>query len=667
MPPQIPGPTGSKTTRAQTTNVTNVDTSRPAESNPPVQQQPSRSDPKSTAKATQASRKHATENKSNNDIRGQMAQKQLSKQLSDRKPKEGVWNSVQNAVRVAADIGNAGVEALREGTAEASTNVAKYEFRQRGVEKLAQKQYRQDLVPGEFFEVETIKPGNTNEIQNRERVEDLSRGDVAARRYHPEQHRQATQSGLEDRLKELNQGELTPFEKKLITEWDPQMKGQSPVIGLNPILAIGTKDNKGPTEVQANGVVRGGSGKGEVTYYDRNGNELTGIANRQKAVEKLDQRKHPQDMIPGKMFEVEQIKHGSTNKTETHKNSEYVGTTAPVPVKDHPIEHRQATQSALKDRLIELNGGGPLTDFEQKVVSEWNQRGRPDAIDVLSPIKGLDPTGTKGPVEVLAYKAIRGNQTTYYDRNGNVLMDRWSRNAGQAIPTDGPADYVSAAHLGAKVAIKTGAKIGEKVLAREGRTAAKMETGTIARSADGENATAVRTSDNRAASQTQQPAKESDAPVKHSSTTKKDSPEVQPKVILAGRTDAEREVIRRWREQQTKVDEALDWLDPGELDVVGDALEGAGKLNTAAQKGGKIRQVREALKNSKNLDRDLQNTGDLIGEDLRDEVRKLQELEKDMIAIKTETGRQIRNGSPLGVWTVQDLEERLADLRRNRR
>jgi hypothetical protein len=188
----------------------------------------------------------------------------------------GLWETMKKA-------GRAAVNAPAEASAAVSTESA---IRQQQVEKLAVRQYPQDMVPGGYFEVESIMPSTTNTTKNIERVEDLSVGDRASRKYHSEQHRDATPAALESRLKELNKGgELTPFEKQLVADWDPRRNrlgpnGEDPLHSLSPIYDLDSTGTKGSKEVQAYKVVRGGSGHRQTTYYDRDGNQLTGTSNR---------------------------------------------------------------------------------------------------------------------------------------------------------------------------------------------------------------------------------------------------------------------------------------------------------------------------------------------------------------------------------------------------
>ena len=221
---------------------------------------------------------------------------------------------------------------------------------------------------------------------------------------------------------------------------------------------------------------------------------------RRQGVEQLSKRQFPQDIVRGQMFEVEDIGRGSTNELETRKNTasgtkEIVATmkSHKGPMKDlknfdHPKAYRQATQSGLEERLTDLNSGGPLTDFEKKVVSEW---GKPDRLGTLTPIKGLDSTGEKLDKEVQAYKVTTphsGNRTiTYYDRNGNMLK---SMNAEPALIDRnlGPLDWYPVAQLGAQLGkhlvAKGGQMVAEKLAAREAASLAKAETAVGSRSVD---------------------------------------------------------------------------------------------------------------------------------------------------------------------------------------
>jgi hypothetical protein len=379
-----------------------------------------------------------------------------------------IWKTFNNMATAAG-------EAVGELTARAAPSV-----KQQDMKKLSQREYRQDMLPGEYFEVEKITPGSTNKTQTRERVEDLSRGDVHATRRHPEQERESTKSGLEYRLKGLNQGkELTPFEKKLVEEWDPKKKDNS-IVSLSPINSLDSSGTKGPLEVQGYRVERGeaDSNYRQVTYYDRDGNELLqGPSIQKQKMMKLMKRDHPQDMVPGENFEAERIRPGNTNETKTEQSIDF------AKGRLRSEQERHATKSGLEERLKGLNSGKELTPFEKKIVEEWDPnvvRSKNDAIGTLSPILKLDSTGTRGGTEVEGYKVVRGGsgdlKTTYYDRHGNEILGR--RTGGDAISTDGPMDYIAIGRVAGKFAVNTATKAGEKLAAKE---ALKAEADAVAK------------------------------------------------------------------------------------------------------------------------------------------------------------------------------------------
>jgi hypothetical protein len=373
-----------------------------------------------------------------------------------------IWKTLNNiAIAAGSAVG------------ELSANAAK-SVQQQDMKKLAQREYRQDMVAGEYFEVEKITPGSSNKTENQDRVENLSRGDVYETRHHHEQERESTKSGLENRLKELNQGkELTPFEKKLVEEWDPKKKDNS-VVSLSPIKSVDQSGTKGPLGVQGYRVERGeaDSNYHQVTYYDRDGNELLqGPTIQKQKMTKLSKSDHPQDMVPGEYFEAETIRPGNTNKTETTQGMDF----AKGQLRSTQLRH--STKSGLEDRMKELNHGKELTPFEKKLITEWDPnavRTKNDPIISASPILKLDSTGTRGGMEVEGYKVVRGGsgnqQTTYYDRQGNVIVNRVR--GGDAISTDGPADYISLGRAAGKLAGKT---IAERFAKKEADAIAKAE------------------------------------------------------------------------------------------------------------------------------------------------------------------------------------------------
>jgi hypothetical protein len=80
-------------------------------------------------------------------------------------------------------------------------------------------------------------------------------------------YREANSAGLEQRLKDLNNGQpLTDFEKGWVAKWDKESIGTD----FTPILIVGEKG------VQAYKVTQGGGSSREINYYDREGNKLAG-------------------------------------------------------------------------------------------------------------------------------------------------------------------------------------------------------------------------------------------------------------------------------------------------------------------------------------------------------------------------------------------------------
>jgi hypothetical protein len=501
----------AKSTSSESTGAAKTQTAE-TKSDTSTQHKKEPEDPKAAARQAQGSKQIAIAKNHQQNERAQMIQKNLQRQVTVAKT-----GTAYTAAELAADAAKAGMSEIRHShpvkpsadaselkkgeSSQAQRTALSHAAKQQGVENLRRNQYPQDIVKGQYFELEKITPGKTDTFKNVERVEDRSRGDVASRRYHQEQHRTSTQSGLEDRLKDLNQGkELTDFEKGLVSEWDPQMKGSGknePIKGISPI-------SDGPSGVQAYKVQRGNYS----TYHDRNGNVLVDEGTKQNRVLKLDQRKHPQEMVKGEYFEVERIFPGTTDKVKTNENVDLVRQ------RIHKQQSRTSTQSGLENRLKELNQGKELTPFEKGLVSEWDPKmkgsnGR-DAITDLSPIKDLNSSGEKGSTEVQAYKISRGSgnrEVSYYDRNGNRLLTH--KSGGEAIPTDGPVDYLSLAKVGTEAVLKKGVQIGEQIFAKEVTTVTKAETGAVVRSAEeqiakAETGTAARTAEQRAATQPQQ-------------------------------------------------------------------------------------------------------------------------------------------------------------------
>jgi hypothetical protein len=211
MPPEVhrPGPVVTQTP-------VKIEEPKSTEIKPQDQkQEPPKQDDETAAKNSQAAKQHAAARKQQNVADEQMVRNKLDQKVPDKKTdksatttqkptanQSGAWAFVKEAASIASKAAATGVETIRDTTAKAAVT--------KGVANLHQKEYRQDMVKGEYFEVEKITPGTTDKTKTTERVEDRSRGDVASRKYHQEQHRTSTQSGLDGRLKELNQGkELT--------------------------------------------------------------------------------------------------------------------------------------------------------------------------------------------------------------------------------------------------------------------------------------------------------------------------------------------------------------------------------------------------------------------------------------------------------------------------
>ena len=494
MPPQV------RTADAGTpvhSHPVSVEQSKTAEfdKNAAQKQEPPKQDTQTTAKNAEAAKQLAGAKKQQNVADEQMVRNNLNQKVPDKKTdkpattvkperqkptanQSGAWSFVKEAASIGSKAAATGVEIIRNTTANAAVT--------QGVAKLHQKEYRQDMVKGEYFEVEKITPGATDKTKTTERVEDRSRGDVAARKYHQEQHRTSTQSGLEDRLNQLNQGkELTPFEKGLVSKWNPQKK-EGDITALTPIMRVDSTGTKGSTEVQAYKVERGV----ETTYYDRNGNTIE-PESRQQKVEKLAQKKYPQDMVRGELFEVENITPGNTNKTKNREHADDLGLKDMYTGNLHPSHHRTSDQTGLETRLKELNQGKELTAFEKGVISEWDPQKKSgaegkDPITSVSPIMGSESSGRKGSAEVEGYKVERGVsgnlQTTYYDRHGNELLAK--RSGGEAIPTDSPIDYATDAKILKDVVVGAGEKIAERFAKETTSITTKVEKGAIVNSVE---------------------------------------------------------------------------------------------------------------------------------------------------------------------------------------
>lgn len=256
--------------------------------------------------------------------------------------------------------------------------------------------------------------------------------------------------------------------------------------------------------------------------------EAGAIGIRKQGIKQLSQRAHPQDMVKGQMFEVEEIRHAfsDTDKVETLKNSEYLTEAAKgnfFKATDHPQQSREATQAGLKKRLTELNNGAPLTEFENNLVTRFNDIrpvGSKDPsietsiragghINKLTPIKGSGK-------EVEAYKVQEGVLETYYDRHGNVLRGR------QAMPEKAleegiaPWEVISLAQAGKHLLTKGAMVFGEEILAKEAATSfTKAESGAVLRSVDQElvqaEPTIARTAEQQAANSAEAHAVDSKA------------------------------------------------------------------------------------------------------------------------------------------------------------
>lgn len=86
-------------------------------------------------------------------------------------------------------------------------------------------------------------------------------------KYPTKGYREANSEGLQQRLKDLNNGQpLTDFEKQWVAKWDKQDIDTD----FTPILIVGEKG------VQAYKITQGGTDNKVVNYYDREGNKLAG-------------------------------------------------------------------------------------------------------------------------------------------------------------------------------------------------------------------------------------------------------------------------------------------------------------------------------------------------------------------------------------------------------
>lgn len=126
-------------------------------------------------------------------------------------------------------------------------------------------------IAGKLYEVEHISPAGVNRTGTMERSRHNPPvvGDVVQHGRHTINTRAATASGLKERLTELNDGQLTPFEKKMVDDWHTPSK-LGGIKDLVPIMESNDKE-KG---VQAYKMEEGTSGHKLTTYYDRQGTKL---------------------------------------------------------------------------------------------------------------------------------------------------------------------------------------------------------------------------------------------------------------------------------------------------------------------------------------------------------------------------------------------------------
>lgn len=159
------------------------------------------------------------------------------------------------------------------------------------------------------------------------------------------------------------------------------------------------------------------------------------------------------------------------NKLVTHEKETLKGSFPNFSIEHHTTGYRQANSSGLQQRLSELNGGAPLTDFEKEMVAGWDKE---DAATTLTPIM---PAGEKN---VQAYQITKGGSgdrvTNYYDREGNKLAGPYHSEAALVNEGLGPLDYI-AGGLAAKSIIGGLISRGRRLFATEAAEAVASSTG----------------------------------------------------------------------------------------------------------------------------------------------------------------------------------------------
>jgi hypothetical protein len=132
---------------------------------------------------------------------------------------------------------------------------------------------------------------------------------------------------------------------------------------------------------------------------------------------------------------------GNENKLEI-KDDVSVHTFPTISVEHHIDGYREANAAGLQERLGELNGGRPLTDFEKGLVANWGK----DSSVTIVPIMKVGEEGVQG------YAITAGGSgdrvTTTYDRQGNQIGQPRHYEAGLVSEGLGPIDYF----LGARAA-----------------------------------------------------------------------------------------------------------------------------------------------------------------------------------------------------------------------
>lgn len=100
--------------------------------------------------------------------------------------------------------------------------------------------------------------------------------------------------------------------------------------------------------------------------------------------------------------------------------------------------YREANSEGLQQRLTDLNGGQPLTDFEKQWVAKWDKQ------DIDTDFTPILIVGEKG---VQAYKITQGGTdnkvVNYYDRDGNKFAGPLYP-SGPGLPNEGlgPIEYL---------------------------------------------------------------------------------------------------------------------------------------------------------------------------------------------------------------------------------